>query len=116
MSNQISNSNFYNPQNVASMGGTQSDYNSKNGDKSIKSFYYSNNATNQEFNKTSHTNSSQLKIAATPILGQTYSSNQFRKLHSVYNCRNTKSINGGMSEVTTGNVFLIIRQNRFQRR
>lgn len=94
------------------MRATQSDYNSKNGDKSIKSFYNSNNETNHQFNKT---NLSQLKIAATPILGQTYSTSQFRKLHSVYNCRNTKSISGGMSEVTTGNVFLIIRQNRLQR-
>ena len=100
----ISNSNFY-PHNLDSLRATLSDYCSNKGDRSTKSLNYTNLMTGAEFNKT---NTSQLKIAATPILGQTYSTNQFRKLHSVYNCRNTKSISGGMSEVTTGNMFLII--------
>lgn len=113
MSNQISNSNFY-PQNrelKASSVTYHADLiDSGYKDTNANSFFNSKLQTNSGFNKTAFTSQSQMKVAPTPTIGTKYSGNQFRKLHTMYNARNTKSVCGGMSEVTAGIIFIYKKQ------
>ena len=73
MSNHMSNSNNY-PHNLDSLRATLSDYCSKNGDKSNKSYYNVNLMTNQEFNKT---NTSQIKIVKSNLTCVIYLNNLY---------------------------------------
>lgn len=87
-----------------SMRGTYHSEIQDSNEKTKKDSFLHSRMSNQDFNKT--TNLSNFRSTITPAYGTKYSIRELNKLNTIYNSRNTKSISGGVNEVTTGTLIL----------